>query len=607
MRLIGLLLILLAGLTVGAQEVHFTVSAPSVVELGEQFRLAYTIDKKGTNLQVPTLEGFDLLMGPTTSSSSSFSSINGKVTQSEAYTYTYVLEGVKEGTFQIPAATIQVDGKQYRSNSVKIQVVKGSGNSSGNARSAKKAAQPDVSAAVNENNLFVRVEVNRRSVYLGESLTATIKIYTKVELVNFGRSKFPSFDGFLSEEIPTAQNIQLERETYDGQVYNVGVIRKVLLFPQHTGEITIEPFELECIVRQRSSGSQSFFDDFFGNYRDVKALRTSRPLTVNVKELPQEGRPLGFSGTVGDVTMHTSVSADTINANEALTYRITFSGNGNLKLLATPSVNFPPDFETYEPKVTKDIKTGENGMSGTVTYEYVVIPRYSGVYTIPAQHFSFFDIRTNSYKTLTGKDYTISVRKGSEKGQDTGGPAVQSFKKEDVRFLGKDIRYIKTGNLGLHSAGGAFFGTTEYWLALIIPFVLFVVGTLLNRRRIKANADLVKVKNKAATKMARKRMKAAAVAMKGHNADIFYEEVLKGLWGYVSYKLNIDKAELNRDNISDILKRKTVDDSLIAEFINVLDDCEFARYAPESDSGKQMDKVYEESIAIITKLDKAIR
>lgn len=609
MRVLGFIVLFFSCLNVFGQSVEFKAVAPSVVEIGEQFRLSYSINQKGDNLQVPTLEGFDLLMGPSMSSSSSFSSINGKVTQNVSYTYTYVLEGTKEGKFEIPAATVTVDGKQYRSNALTVQVVKGSGKTTDKAgrQGGKSAVQPDAGAAINEDNLFVKVDVSRRNLYIGESLVATIKVYSKVDLVRFGRSKFPSFDGFLAEEIPTPQQIELVRETYDGKIYNVGTIRKVLLFPQHTGEITIEPFELECIVRQQLANSRSFFDDFFGNYRDVRAMRVSRPVKIHVKELPLEGRPLGFGGAVGNISMRTSVSTDTLKANDAITYKVVFQGTGNLKLLEAPKINFPPDFETYEPKVTKDIKTGENGMSGTVTYEYLLIPRYAGDYKIPAVTFSFFDPSTHNYRTVLGNEYRIHVLKGTESSREEGISAVQSFKKEDVRQLGKDIRYIRTGNLHLRPTGGNFFGTAAYWLAFVIPFVLFVLGAILNRRRIKANADLVRVKNKAANKMARKRMKAAAVAMKTHNTEQFYDEVLKAMWGYVSYKLNIDKAELNRDNISDILQKKAVDAGLIQEFIGVLDTCEFARYAPAGNPDQEMDKVYGDGINVITRLDKAIK
>lgn len=610
MKRLGLIILLLISSIVYSQNVEFKASAPSVVATGEQFRLSYTINKEGSNLKVPTLEGFDLLMGPSTSQSSSFSMINGKTTQSVSFTYTYILEGVKEGTYQIPPATIVVEGKEYQSNGLKIEVVKDSGNAAANQSGRNKAAQPDASATVNESNLFVKVDVSRRNLYMGESLLATIKVYSKVDLTNFGRSKFPPFTGFLAEEVPTPQRIELVRETYDGQIYNVGVIRKVLLFPQHTGEITIEPFELECIVRQRvAGGGRSFFDDFFANYREVRAMRRSKPVTIRVKDLPQDGKPAGFSGTVGNITMSTSISADTVDANDAITYKVTFQGTGNLKLMRAPSISFPLDFEAYDPKESRDIRTSENGMSGTVSFEYVVIPRYSGEYKIPAVRYSYFDPQSNTYKTILGKEYTLNVRKGTEKGQNegNGGNTVQSFKKEDIRRVGEDIRYLKTGDLNLKEAGIRFFATPGYWLALLVPFVLFVVGAILNRRRIKANADVVRVKNRAATKMARKRLKIAAVAMKSHNAEQFYDEVLKALWGYMSYKLNIDRAELNRDNISDILTKKNVSDELIKEFIGVLDTCEYARYAPGSNSDQEMGKVYTESIEVITKLDKNIK
>lgn len=610
MRQIGLIILLFFTSLAYAQNVEFKASAPSVVAVGEQFKLEYTLNKEGDNLKVPTLEGFDLLMGPSVGQSFYSSNINGKMTQNVTFSYTYILEGTKKGTFQIPGATVIIDGKEYTSNALKIEVVEGSRNSNGNQAATNRPVQPDANATVNDNNLFVKVEVSRRSLYMGESLMATIKVYTKVDLVNLGRTKFPDFNGFLAEEVPTPQRIELVREAVDGQIYNVGTIRKVLLYPQHTGEITIEPFELECIVRQRlANGGRSFFDEFFGNYKDVRAMRRSKPVTIQVKELPQLGKPAGFGGTVGNVTMATSLSADTVNANDAITYKVIFRGTGNLKLLKAPTINFPLDFEVYDPKESRDLNITENGTTGSVSFEYLIIPRYSGDYKIPAIRFSYFDSQSNTYKTIAGTEYNIHVRKGADKGQVeiSAGNQVKSFKKEDVRKVGEDIRYLKTEGLNLKAAGVRFFGTTLYWLALLIPFVLFIVGAVLNRRRIKANADIVRVKNKAANKMARKRLKVAASAMKNHNAEQFYDEVLKALWGYMSYKLNIDRAELNRDNISEILQSKGVEEDRIKEFIAVLDTCEYARYAPGSNSDQEMGKVYTDSIDVITKLDKAIR
>lgn len=505
MRQIGLIILLFFTSLAYAQNVEFKASAPSVVAVGEQFKLEYTLNKEGDNLKVPTLEGFDLLMGPSVGQSFYSSNINGKMTQNVTFSYTYILEGTKKGTFQIPGATVIIDGKEYTSNALKIEVVEGSRNSNGNQAATNRPVQPDANATVNDNNLFVKVEVSRRSLYMGESLMATIKVYTKVDLVNLGRTKFPDFNGFLAEEVPTPQRIELVREAVDGQIYNVGTIRKVLLYPQHTGEITIEPFELECIVRQRlANGGRSFFDEFFGNYKDVRAMRRSKPVTIQVKELPQLGKPAGFGGTVGNVTMATSLSADTVNANDAITYKVTFRGTGNLKLLKAPTINFPLDFEVYDPKESRDLNITENGTTVVISFEYLSIPRYSGDYKIPAIRFSYFDSQSNTYKTIAGAEYNIHVRKGADKGQveTSAGNQVKSFKKEDVRKVGEDIRYLKTEGLNLKAAGVRFFGTTLYWLALLIPFVLFVVGAVLNRRRIKANADIVRVKNKAANKMA---------------------------------------------------------------------------------------------------------
>ncbi len=601
---------ILACLTATGQQVEFKASAPAVVEVGERFRLSFSVNRQGTDLQVPTLEGFELLMGPSTSQSSSFSMINGTTTQNVSYTYTYVLEGVKEGTFRIPAAVVTVDGQQYRSNTLEIQVVQGSGEDGKTAgRNNTPSDRQENTSSVNEEDLFVRVEVSKRNLYTGESLVAALKVYSRVDLQRFGRNKFPSFDGFLAEELSNTGPIELKRENYNGKVYNVGVLRKVLLFPQHTGDITIESLELECIVRQQLTGSRSFFDDFFGNYREASFMRISRPQTIHVRELPVEGRPLGFGGTVGNITMRNSLSADTVAANEALTYRIAFQGTGNLKLLKAPALSFPPDFETYEPKITQNIQTGENGMSGTVTYEYLLIPRYGGDYRISAPVFSYYDPVAHAYKTVSGKEFQVHVRKGEAvAGATTAGEgAVHSFKKEEVRQLGQDIRFIRTGDLRLHPKGALFFGTPFFALAYFIPLLLFVAGALITRKRIRENADLAKVKNKAANKMARKRMKAASAAMKQRNAELFYEEVLNALWGYVSYKLNIDRSKLNRDNISELLEQKSVGAEIIREFIGLLDTCEFARYAPGGETEQTIEQVYGKGIAVITKLDKTIR
>ena len=602
--IIVLLLCVIGGAKVFAQETKFTASAPSVVEVGEQFRLSFVLNKQGENLQVPTLQGFDLLAGPSLSTSFNTSIINGKMEQSSEYTYTYVLEAREEGEYTVAPATITVDGKEYKSSPLKIKVIKGSDKPKGNNNASSSGIREDRgSSTITDDDLFLRMEVSRNSLYVGESLTATLKVYARVNLVDVQGKKIPPFDGFLTEDVKIPQ-IRLEREEYNGKIYDrVGVLQKTILFPQHAGTLTIDPYELICVVRQRVAGrSNSIFDDFFGQSRDVRVICKSKPVKITVKPLPEAGKPLGFSGMVGTLAMTTSTSTDTLRANDALTYKVVLRGTGNMKLLEAPKISFPHDFDVYDPKVIKDI----NGTSGTVTFEYLVIPRYAGEYKIPAVQYSYFDPQSGTYKILTGKEYTVRVAKGNESGQGTGEAALQSFKKEDVRMLGQDIRYIKTGKSDLRQRGVQYFATMEYWLSFLIPFVLFVVGMILNRRRIKANADLVRVKSKTANKMAQQRLRAASVAMKDGNSELFYQEVLNALWGYVSYKLNISASELNRDNISEHLTRRGADTTLIQGFIEVLDHCEYARYAPGANQDEEMDKVYKDSLSIIMKLDKAI-
>jgi len=600
--IIVLLLCIIGGTKVFAQETKFTASAPSVVEVGEQFRLSFVLNKKGENLQVPTLQGFDLLAGPSLSTSFNTSIINGKMEQSSEYTYTYVLEAREEGEYTVAPATITAGGKEYRSNSLKIKVIKGSSKPR-ESNGGFSEAREDRGTTITDDDLFLRMEVSRNSLYVGESLTATLKVYARVNLVDVQGKKIPPFDGFLTEDVNIPQ-IRLEREEYNGKIYDrVGVLQKTILFPQHAGALTIDPYELICVVRQRVAGrSNSIFDDFFGQSRDVRVICKSKPVKITVKPLPEAGKPLGFSGMVGTLAMSSSTSTDTLRANDALTYKVVLRGTGNMKLLEAPKISFPHDFDVYDPKITRDI----NGTSGTVIFEYLVIPRYAGEYKIPAVQYSYFDPQSGTYKMLTGKEYTVRVAKGSDSGQGTGEAALQSFKKEDVKMLGQDIRYIKTGKSDLRLKGVQYFASIEYWLSFLIPFVLFVVGMILNRRRIKANADLVRVKSKTANKMAQKRLRAAAVAMKAGNSELFYQEVLNALWGYVSYKLNIAASELNRDNINDHLTRRGTDIALIQSFIEVLDHCEYARYAPGTNQSEEMDKIYKDSLSIITKLDKAI-
>ena len=437
---------------------------------------------------------------------------------------------------------------------------------------------------------------------MGEHVVATIKVYTRLNIAGFGDSKFPSFNGFLSQEIPTSGQISLQRENVNGTIYNAGVIRKLILFPQHTGNITIDPFELECIIRQRrSSGNRGFFDDFFDNHQDIRVPRKSKPLTIRVKDFPSN-KPSSFDGAVGKFKLSATIDKDSVQANDAVTLKVKVSGNGNLKLINPPEFDFPADFEVYDPKTNQNLKNTAKGTSGSTTFEYLIIPRHAGNYEIPPVDFSYFDPKAKIYRTRSTPKFDIKVGKGSG---DASATVISSFSKEDVKFIGKDIRFIKTNVFTPRIKGEVFFGTMNFYLGYIIPFVLFILAFVFNRKRIKENADVARVKNKRANRVAMKRLKAASASLKAKQKEQFYDEILKALWGYTSDKLNLPLSDLNKENITEILQGKAVEQELTDEFLSILDTCEFARYAPSSGSS-EMDELYAKTMETITKLEKSI-
>ncbi len=597
----SLLTILLVNASVFADGIKFTASAPNVVELGEQFRLTYSLNSKGKNIQLPSLDGFRVLMGPSTSSNMSTQIINGKVTSNSSYSYTYVLLAEKEGKFNIKPASISAKGNKINSNPITIEVVKvnKSQQSSGNNQTRNTAA----SQKITQDNLFVKVNLDRKSVYMGEHVVATIKVYTRLTIAGFGDSKFPSFDGFLSQEVPTPGQISLQRENVNGTIYNTGIIRKLILFPQHTGEITIDPFELECIVRQRRANKRNgFFDDFFDNHQDLRVPRKSKAIKIRVKDFPAN-KPASFDGAVGKLQLTTTIDKDSVKANDAITMRVKISGNGNLKLIKPLEFNFPADFEVYDPKTTQNLKSSEKGMSGSTTFEYLIIPRHGGEYEIPSVDFSFFDPKARIFRTRSTPKFNIKVAKGEG---DASGTVISSFSKEKVKFIGKDIRFIKTNEFESQLKGEVFFGTSNFYLAYLLPLAIFILAFVFNRKRIKENADTIGQKNKRANKVAMKRLKAASVSLKTKQKEQFYDEILKAIWGYTSDKLSLPLENLNKENISEILLDKGVELELKDEFLSILDTCEFARYSPSAGSS-EMDELYQTSMDTITKLEKNIK
>lgn len=600
--------LLVAHVSAFADEVQFTASAPGAVVKGEQFRVSYTVTtQKVKDFRAPSFEGFEVLMGPSTARSSSRNiDIDGNMTSTSTITYTYILMGVKEGEYSIPGASIVADGDSKTSNSLKIKVLppdQTTGNGQQTGRGQRRASGASANGQISNNDLFITATVNKTNAYEQEAILLTYKVYFTVNLREL-EIKMPDLKGFLTQEVGL-QRGQPTLEHYQGRNYNTIVWSQYVLFPQQAGKLEIPSINFDATVAVRTQRSIDPFDMFFNggsSYVDVRKTISTPKLTVNVTPLPT-GKPASFAGGVGEFDLKSSITTTELKANEAVTLKLEISGVGNMKLVSTPDVDFPQDFETYDPKVDNKFSLTRNGLSGKKVIEYLAIPRHAGTFTIPPVEFSYFDLKTKSYKTLTTEPYELNVAKG-EGGSDQ---VVTSFtNKEDVRLIGQDIRYIKTGDVRLMPKGQFLFGTWLYFLWYIVPLVLLVAVIIIYRKRAIENANVTKVRNKNANKMAVKRLKLAAKLLKEAKQEAFYEEVLKALWGYISDKMNIPVASLSKDNVEQQLQQHGVDKVLSDEFLRILNECEFARYAPSSIVGG-MDKVYAAAIEVISKMENSIK
>ena len=601
-KLIFLILLLIPAFYAEADSVKFTMSGPNVVSVGEQFRLSFTLNERGSDLQLPEISNFDVLMGPSTSQSSSIQIINGKTTQSVSFSYIFILRAKEEGTYTIRPASIKVNGKVYESNDLEIQVVKGQKpqNSSGNQQQQQSTA---ASGTINKEDLFVKVDLDKQNVFKGEQIIATVKIYVSpdVPITNFDDVKLPSYAGFWTQEIDIPNQISFSREVFNKKIYQVGVLKKTILFPQQTGKITIDPFEITCLVRQRVRQQRSFFDDFFDNYRTIQAKVVSDPVNINVKDLPS--KPASFYGAVGNLNFSASLDKKQLKSNEAATLKITISGSGNLRLIDAPKIEFPADFEVYDPKTNESLNASSNGLNGSKTFEYLFIPRFAGDYSIPPIKFASFNPASKQFKYEQSQAFSLHVEKGSD---DQNTTVTSAYSKEDVRFIGKDIRYIKQGQYKLRPKESSFYGSLAFYLIYLGSLLLFALIALVYRKKLKENANVQLIRNKKANKVARKRLKVAAIHLKQDKDEEFYEAVLKAFWGYLSDKLSIPAADLNRENASESLKKRQVTTETISEFIHIVDTCEYARYAPSAVEGTKED-LYQKAASLMGKLEKQIR
>ncbi len=594
--------LLMGNATRSMAQVTFKASAPAAVVQGEQFRLSFVLNKEGRDLRLPDMPDFDLLFGPSTSTSYSQRTINGKTTSESSVTYTYILVAKKPGSFTIPAASITVDGSNYQSNTIKINVLppdeKASQGSTSRDRSSSESTSG--SATVSAKDAFIRAIVSKNNIYEQEGFTVTFRLYTTLNIVNFGKIQFPEFEGFMVEEIPLPVNQQLQMERYNDRNYYTADLRKTLLFPQRSGQITIPAGNIEMVFSVPSGRSVS---TFFGTQEvmvDVNKSLTTNPLSVNVKPLPAD-KPASYANAVGSFTLTPSISTEKAKANEAITLTLEISGTGNMKLIRNPEVSFPDNFELYDPVVDNALNATTNGLNGIRKISYMVIPRYEGNYTIPQLEFTYFDPATNRYKTLTTPEYKLQIAKG-----DPGSAAASDFvNRQDVK-VEQDIRFLKTGEISYLSRTNFFVGSFAYWLWYLIPLTLLILLFLINRKQARENANVALMRTKKANKMAVRRLKTAGKYLKEQDKEQFYNEVLRALWGYFSDKLSIPLAQLSKQNIESELSKQGISEELVGKFMHILDTCEFARYAPaESDAG--MDRIYQETVETIGEMENRLR
>lgn len=591
-----LLIILLSLFSRGEAQTLVAEASKTRVAVGEPFQISFSLNTSGNNLKIAHLNELDIFQGPYNSSSTSV--INGSVSQS--YTLTYVVGAKKEGKLTIGPATVNVNGATIQSNILIIEVAKGGNNNNNSSPPTSTNKQNNTASEKSAgDNIYITTQVNKRKAYIGEEITVVYKIYTRVDITQFAVSKIPSVDGCYVQD-GKISNAQVT-ENIDGVNYITGEIKKSYIIPQRTGKIIIDPLEAECVSRQQSNRRpRDIFEQFFGGgYEEVKYNIKSKPVTIEILPLPEEKKPANFSGTVGNYSLKASLSRNELKTNDATNLTVVISGRGNIKLIEPLKINFPEEFETYDPKISQNISS-DNGISGSKTFDYLIIPRHEGNYKIDQINFSYFDPEKKIYITLPSPEFTINVAKGAETPAST-----YSFRnKEEVKILANDIRYIKSAT-PLEQKNNYFFGSTLFYTGIITPLLAFIIFLIVRRKNMEANKDSVVVKSRKATKLARKKLTNAERYLKTNNKERFYIEISQALYGYVGDKLNISVADLAKETISIALKEKRVSDNTIQQLLTTLNNCEYARYAPGAVSG-DLGGIYNNTVELITKLENEI-
>lgn len=616
----GLLLFLVLMLPTSyllAADIEFMATGPKEVSLGEQFEISFSVNGNGSSFIGPPISGFAVLSGPNPSTSSSVQIINGQMSQSITTSLVYYLQATQPGTFTIPGATITVNGKKYKSNSLTIKVIKG--------QSAATRVQQGQSATplatLGNKDVFLRAFVSKTNPVEGEQVIVNYKIYTRVPIPEYAVTKLPSSIGFWAQDLLDANyKPKQSTERINGQPYAVAEIKKEALFPQKAGKLVIQPIQVDVIaqlavkqVKKKRAATDPFNDPFFDNFfndvfsgpqvEHVKRSLTSNSLTINVLALPNakntSGKPVDFTGAVGQFNLSTHVDKNAVKADEPITLTVTIAGKGNIKLIENPKIVFPSDFEVYDPKVTDNVITSGGGISGTKSFEYILIPRNQGKFTIKPFSFTYYDLAQKHYVTQTSPSYTFNVSKGDGKMYTTGN-------QHDINSLDNDIRFIKQSAPKLRVAGEYFWNSIWFWIWLILPALLFVLFLILMKNELQKRRDAALMKNRRATRMARKRLSKAKSFLAEKNSDRFYEEVSQALWNYLSDKYYIQRADLSMETVRETLLQKNIPDNVIDDLIKMLEHCEYARFAI---AGKASDlqQVYDSAITLITTIEDKLK
>lgn len=583
-------------------QTRIQVQAHDVVALDEQFTVSFVIeDNRPSDFEWEPGDDFELLWGPQQGRSSSVQIINGKRTESSQTTYSYIMRALKVGKFKLPRARAMVDGKEIFSSETSIEVLAGATSDSKPA-SSQKTESKSTAVEPSSQDVFLVLYLDKTSAVVGEPIKAGLKLYQRADVAGFESADFPDFDGFWSQETYVPTNIQFTRESYNDQIYNTAVLREYTLIPQHAGTIVIDSAELVCLLNVRvSSGGQSMFDGFFDDYATVRKKVRTRPINVHVKALPS-GAPSSFAGGVGVYTVTASLSRDSLSAHDAASLILKVSGKGNISLLETPKITFPLDVESYDPKISSNVAS--NGLSGTKEYEYPFIPRSAGDFEIGPILYSYYDVEQHKYVTIDAGTLNLAV---SKDGEHEDAPVISSRQGgKKVENRGEDIRHIYTQTPEFAKKGDFFVGSRMFWILSVALCVLALVVLIVFRKAAARRADVVGMKNRKATKMALKRLRFAGTLLKKNQYSAFYEELHNALLGYMSDKLNMPVSELSKERMSEVLLQNGVLEAYITELMEILDSCEYARYAP-STGNQAMTSDYEKAVEVISAIDSGMK